>query len=85
MMAGGGRRELGGGARRQSVQTTFAEGIFYGLARFARAEPGESDEHARSTRTQRELRLRLVRCFTGQGVDAERRPTSMVVGGVERW
>jgi len=39
----------------------FVEGIFYGLARFARAEPVDSDEHARSTGTQRDLRQRLVR------------------------
>ena len=54
----------------------FVEGIFYGLARFA--EPVDSDEHARSTGTQRELRHRLVRRSVGQGV--ARRS-----GGRRRW
>ena len=43
----------------------FIEGIFYGLARFARAEPRDSDEHARSTGTPRDLRHRLCAALYG--------------------
>jgi hypothetical protein len=64
----------------------FVEGIFYGLARFARAEPVDSDEHARSTGTQRDLRQRLVRRSVGQR--AARRMAADVDGllvTIERW
>ena len=64
----------------------FVEGIFYGLARFDRAEPVDSDEHARSTGTQRDLRQRLVRRSVGQR--AARRMAADVDGllvTIERW
>src|ERR1700683_4263454 len=47
------RRQLPARGRGSSATAirgnNFAEGIFYGLARFARAEPVDSDEQARST------------------------------------
>ena len=62
----------------------FVAGIFYGLARFA--EPVDSDEHARSTRTQRELRQRLVRRSVGQRV-ARRRAADVdgLLVTIARW
>ena len=62
----------------------FVAGIFYGLARFA--EPVDSDEHARSTGTPRELRHRLVRRSVGQR--AARRMAADVDGllvTIARW
>ena len=56
----------------------FAEGIFYGLARFARAERVGSDEHARSTGTLRDLHQRPVRRSVRQRVPAAWWPTSIV-------
>ena len=59
----------------------------YGIARFDRREPVESDEHARSTCGVRELRRPPVRRSVGQRAAAARRPTSIacwwrtVVGG----
>ena len=50
----------------------------YGIARFDRREPVESDEHARSTCGVRELRQPLVRRSVRQRAAAARRPTSIV-------
>jgi hypothetical protein len=50
----------------------------YGIARFDRREPVESDEHARSTCGVRELRQPPVRRSEGQRAAAARRPTSIV-------
>ena len=50
----------------------------YGIARFDRREPVESDEHARSTCGVRELRDSPVRRSVGQRAAAARRPTSIV-------
>jgi hypothetical protein len=58
--------------------TTALRGYSFAIARFAVAEPVESDQDARSTCTQRDPRRRHVRRFVGQGTDAERRATSMI-------
>ncbi len=50
----------------------------YGIARFDRREPVESDEHARLTCGVRELRQPPVRRSVGQRAAAARRPTSIV-------
>ena len=50
----------------------------YGIARFDRREPVESDEHARSTCGVRELRQPPVRRSVRQRAAAARRPTSIV-------
>ncbi|MGO9801240.1 MAG: hypothetical protein ACLPQ0_17430, partial [Candidatus Binatus sp.] len=50
----------------------------YGIARFDRREPVESDEHARSTCGVRELRDAPVRRSVRQWAAAARRPTSIV-------
>jgi hypothetical protein len=75
----------GRGLRATAIgSNNFVEGIFYGLARFA--EPVDSDEHARSTGTQRDLRQRLVRRSVGQR--AARRMAADVDGllvAIERW
>ena len=73
------RPARGRGLRATAIGSiNFVEGIFYGLARFDRAEPVDSDEHARSTGTQRDLRQRLVRRSGDSGRPAAWRPTSMV-------
>ena len=54
------RRELGGGVRQHPGSNNCVEGA-YGIARFDRREPVESDEHARSTCGVRELRQPPVR------------------------
>ena len=54
------RRELGGGVRQHPGSNNCVEGA-YGIARFDRREPVESDEHARSTCGVRELRHPPVR------------------------
>ena len=50
----------------------------YGIARFDRREPVESDEHARSTCGVRELRDAPVRRSVRRWAAAARRPTSIV-------
>ncbi len=74
------RRELGGGVRQHPGSNNCVEGA-YGIARFDRREPVESDEHARSTCGVRELRQPLVRRSVRQRAAAERRPTSIVCWG----
>ena len=71
------RRELGGGVRQHPGSNNCVEGA-YGIARFDRREPVESDEHARSTCGVRELRHPPVRRSVGQRAAAARRPTSIV-------
>ena len=71
------RRELGGGVRQHPGSNNCVEGA-YGIARFDRREPVESDEHARSTCGVRELRQPPVRRSEGQRAAAARRPTSIV-------
>ena len=71
------RRELGGGVRQHPGSNNCVEGA-YGIARFDRREPVESDEHARSTCGVRELRDPPVRRSVGQRAAAARRPTSIV-------
>ena len=71
------RRELGGGVRQHPGSNNCVEGA-YGIARFDRREPVESDEHARSTCGVRELRDSPVRRSVGQRAAAARRPTSIV-------
>ena len=72
------RPARGRGLRATAIgSNNIVEGIFYGLARFARAEPVDSDEHPRSTGTQRDLRQRLVRRSVGQRVAPH--------GGRRRW
>ena len=77
MMALAARRELGGGVRQHPGSNNCVEGA-YGIARFDRREPVESDEHARSTCGVRELRRPPVRRSEGQRAAAARRPTSIV-------
>jgi hypothetical protein len=77
MMALAARRELGGGVRQHPGSNNCVEGA-YGIARFDRREPVESDEHARSTCGVRELRQPPVRRSEGQRAAAARRPTSIV-------
>ena len=78
------RRQLPARGRGSSATAirgnNFAEGIFYGLARFARAEPVDSDEHARSTGTLRDLHQRPVRRSVRQ-----RAARSMVADVVVCW
>ena len=71
------RRERGGGVRQHPGSNNCVEGA-YGIARFDRREPVESDEHARSTCGVRDLRQPLVRRSVRQRAAAERRPTSIV-------
>ena len=71
------RRELGGGVRQHPGSNNCVEGA-YGIARFDRREPVESDEHARSTCGVRELRQPPVRRSVRQRAAAARRPTSIV-------
>ncbi len=73
----GARRELGGGVRQHPGSTTALRGA-YGIARFDRREPVESDEHARSTCGVRELRQPPVRRSVGQRAAAARRPPALV-------
>jgi hypothetical protein len=65
--------------RRHPGSTTALRDYSLAIARFAVAEPVEGDEDARSTCTQRDPRCRHVRRFAGQGTDAERRPTLLVL------
>jgi hypothetical protein len=77
----------GRGLRATAIgSNNFVEGIFYGLARFARAEPVDSDEHRDRPGTQRDLRQRLVRRSVGQR--AARSMAADVDGllvAIERW
>ena len=83
MMALAARRELGGGVRQHPGSNNCVEGA-YGIARFDRREPVESDEHARSTCGVRELRDRLCGALCGSGRPPRGGRRRSFVGGERR-